>query len=334
VGRKIADDLQLTLIIIVAVLVILFVTPFGVYRFFQGNYLVALSDMIMVIVVLISAIRAWRTRDTRLSGLLISFVCSGGLLVVAFSRGLEGAFWIYPLIMFVFYLSPPLPALLQVLFVTAVLAVRELFYPQAIFLGIAQVFSFLATVVTATAFSFLFAYRNRQHRSQLMHWATKDPLTGLDNRRGLEKELQFALSSRHNSSADWALLVMDLDNFKYINDTLGHAEGDRVLCDLAHLISSSIRFSDYAFRYGGDEFVILLSNISPHGLEEVCGNVLEKIRARLRCGTTPVTVSIGAALLGVSEDAEAWFLRADRCLYKSKEDGRNCYNIDFDTPLS
>jgi len=230
--------------------------------------------------------------------------------------------------MFVFYLSSPLLALIQVLTVAAVLVIRDIFLPHTIFYTQVQLISFLTTAATATSFSYLFAGRNQRQRSQLMHWATKDPLTGLDNRRGLEKQLQFALLAKTDDTTDYGLLVMDLDNFKYINDNLGHSEGDRVLRELAHLISTSIRLSDHAFRYGGDEFVILLSNVNSRGLEEVCRSVLQKIRSNLRCGVIPVTVSIGAALLGSAKDAESWFLRADQCLYKAKEEGRNRFYID------
>ena len=327
-GGKITEDLQLTLIVIVAVLAFVFITPFGVHRFLEGDYLVAASDFTIVLVAGVSAVRAWKTGDTRLSGLVISIVSSLGLIIVTFSRGIEGVFWIYPLIMFVFYLSTPVLALIQVVTVVAVLVVRDFFLPHTIFYTQVQLISFLTTAATATSFSYLFAGRNQRQRSQLLHWATKDPLTGLDNRRGLEKQIQFALSAKTDYSTDYGLLVMDLDSFKYINDTMGHSEGDRVLCELAHLISTSIRLSDHAFRYGGDEFVILLSNINSRGLEEVCRNVLLKIRSNLRCGVTPVTVSIGAALLGSAKDAESWFLRADQCLYKAKEDGRNRYYID------
>jgi len=233
--------------------------------------------------------------------------------------------------MFVFYLSTPLLALIQVVTVVMVLVVRDFFLPHTIFYTQVQLISFLTTAVTATSFSYLFAGRNQKQRSRLLHWATKDPLTGLDNRRGLEKQLQFALSAKIDDTTDYGLLVMDLDSFKYINDTMGHSEGDRVLCELAHLISTSIRLSDHAFRYGGDEFVILLSNTNSKGLEEVCRNVLQKIRSNLRCGVSPVTVSIGAALLGPAKDAESWFLRADKCLYKAKEDGRNRFYIDTTT---
>jgi len=332
-GGKITEDLQLTLIVIVAVLAFLFITPFGVHRFLEGDYLVAASDLIIVLAAGSSAVRAWKTGDTRVSGLIISIVSSFGFIIVTFSMGIEGVFWIYPLIMFVFYLSPPLPALIQVSTVTAALVVWEFFLPHTIFYTQVQLISFLTTAATATSFSYLFAGRNQRQRSQLLHWATKDPLTGLDNRRGLEKQIQCALSTKTDNTTDYGLLVMDLDSFKYINDTMGHSEGDRVLRELAHLISTSIRLSDHAFRYGGDEFVILLSNINSRGLEEVCRNVLQKIRSTLRCGANPVTVSIGAALLGSAKDAESWFLRADQCLYKAKEDGRNRFYIDTTTHI-
>ncbi len=126
---------------------------------------------------------------------------------------------------------------------------------------------------------------------------------------------------------EFGLIILDLDNLKEINDLMGHSQGDRVLMDLANLATHAVRSSDRVFRYGGDEFVILVANVTPSGLEEVCKNLLRKVNESMRCNDMPVTVSIGAALLGAEDGATQWFRKADSCLYQAKNDGRNRYSV-------
>lgn len=328
--ERLSENYQLSLIVLVAVIVVVFVTPFAVFRFVQGNYPVAIADFAMVAVALLSAIRAWKTGKTRTPGMLIAVLLSVGAVVVTIILGLEGALWIYPLIMFMFYLSPPLPALLLTFGAISMIVAQELFNPGATFLSTYQMISYVVTTVTAAIFSFFFARRTNTQYAQLERWATKDPLTGLYNRRNLDDELSIALASRDRHHLDYGMIILDLDNFKALNDKLGHAAGDQILKDLAELIRSSTRVDDRAFRYGGDEFVILLPNTDRDGLTTIAHNLVHSIAENLRCEDTSVTASLGAALLTANDDRESWNKRADRCLYRAKEEGRNTAVLDID----
>ena len=110
---------------------------------------------------------------------------------------------------------------------------------------------------------------------------------------------------------------------------LGHAEGDRVLREFSDLLRQSIRKSDRAFRYGGDEFVVLLPDADEHGVRRVAETILRQARERID-SRVQVAVSAGAALLTASDDQESWNRRADRCLYAAKEAGRNQVIVDSD----
>lgn len=116
---------------------------------------------------------------------------------------------------------------------------------------------------------------------------------------------------------------MHADNFKKINDAHGHAAGDAVLKALADTIASTTRLEDRAFRYGGDEFIIILPDVGPEGLETVSHKLVHAIESRGQSDAHGVTVSIGAALLRSEDDKDSWNRRADQHMYRAKERGGN-----------
>ncbi len=156
--------------------------------------------------------------------------------------------------------------------------------------------------------------------------AYRDPLTGLNNRTAMEKNLprEIDLAKRHNHSM--ALLVMDLDGFKQINDSQGHDVGDLVLRGVAEVISHVVRNTDLVYRYGGDEFVGGLAQTDIHGAIDVA----ERIRGSIdgldlsRLGARgQIQVSIGITLVRQSDNYLSAFKRADKALYQAKINGKN-----------
>ena len=171
----------------------------------------------------------------------------------------------------------------------------------------------------ARAYNVVFEERERRNE-ELRYKVEHDALTGLYNRGAYEKLLE-----EHGREGDIALLWIDVDRFKGINDTYGHDIGDRVLQKVARLLSSGFRATDYACRTGGDEFAVIMSDIVP-GQQQV---VLDRIGA-VRQGLSdvsdclpPVTLSIGVAFSRQRLEGENLFKMADKALYRVKEAGRN-----------
>jgi diguanylate cyclase (GGDEF)-like protein len=163
-----------------------------------------------------------------------------------------------------------------------------------------------------------------RHKSEAM----TDPLTGLLNRRALFEDRAQAVPP------NTAILLMDLDHFKAINDKFGHAAGDRVLRVFAEVIFSNIRAHDVAARLGGEEFCILMSSSSPKSAAAVAERVratLEGLAFQTPDGTINATVSVGVAIRSTNpETLQALLNRADAALYRAKADGRNRVHIsDF-----
>lgn len=322
------QDFRLQLVTAVALLTVVFVSPFAVYRLVFGPQLAGAINAFIVVAAVLIAAYAWISKNIDRAGKAISLVLALSALTVTTVLGLNGVLWFYAIIIFVFYLSPPILALALILTVLGGVAAMELSAPQRIFSEPDQLASFLASATTTAVFSWLFASRNAKQRRQLLLWATRDPLTGLENRRSLDQELDIAISTARREDRRYGLIVIDTDNFKEINDNLGHAAGDETLCRLAEILGDSTRLGDRLFRYGGDEFTIILPNVDRDALETVAHKLVESIADRTESAGTPVTVSAGAALLDPGEDKDAWNRRADRNMYRAKQLGGNRSVID------
>lgn len=323
IRKRLTDDNRLALVVLVGTLVLMFVSPFAVFRFVQGNVRVGLIDTSLVIVALAGTIHAWFTGDTRPASMVMTIILAASGVFLSTINGVDGVLWVYPVILFAFYLVKPVFALVIILVGFGVIAGTELADPGRIFDTRVQMISFFSSATTAAVFSFVFALNANLQRERLTRWAIRDPLTGLYNRRHLDEELQIALANRDRYGLEYGLIIFDVDRFKEINDTAGHSTGDRILIDLAALIGGSIRKSDRAFRYGGDEFVILCPGAEREGLRRIAQNLLSAVGATLRWEAGGVTISVGAALLRPEDTQETWNQRADRRLYEAKDRGRN-----------
>jgi diguanylate cyclase (GGDEF)-like protein len=164
----------------------------------------------------------------------------------------------------------------------------------------------------------------------LLMQSERDALTGLLNRQAfartmaqvhLDLENIYRRQQDHGEGSFFAML--DLDFFKSINDTYGHLHGDEVLLSFARLMESTFRHSDYLFRYGGEEFVVILTNVSSEDAKAVLERFREKVQANLFPQVGEVTVSIGMTEIDANLAISSIIEQADRALYYVKEHGRN-----------
>lgn len=167
-----------------------------------------------------------------------------------------------------------------------------------------------------------------QLRSELASMVLADPLTGILNRRGLDQVLNQAVSSASRFGGEIAILAIDIDYFKTINDTFGHLAGDAVLRELSELLSQSSRGGDVVARVGGEEFIVLLPGADNETAGVVAERVMNAVRAhafRTMRGHQQITVSIGIACEHVRDGhiGGALRARADEALYVAKRLGRN-----------
>lgn len=163
---------------------------------------------------------------------------------------------------------------------------------------------------------------------RLLALATTDPLTRALNRRALADRLAIEMDRARRYASELAILLIDLDYFKRINDTAGHLAGDEVLRQLASRIQSAVRTVDIVARYGGEEFVVILPETSPSGAMTFADRLRAGIEAHefpIGDGIIRLTVSIGVSTFpaGNIASADDLFATADAAMYRAKQDGRN-----------
>ena len=201
--------------------------------------------------------------------------------------------------------------------------IPEILVAVIFFLG--AVFVLLVTIL---------AYRTTRELKRiyiLEQESITDPLLGIFNRRYLDRRLQEEVQRSKRHRLDLALLMVDIDHFKLVNDTRGHQIGDLVLHHLAQLMLTTLRQTDIVARFGGEEFVIML----PHTQEPEAYKLAERLRHAVeftpllmasgssRLPELRVTVSIGCACLLQDDDAHSLLERCDQTMYRAKQEGRN-----------
>lgn len=221
---------------------------------------------------------------------------------------------------------PPGVTLLTAGIAVAIISGWGLYWAQPQALRFIWVYHLLITVVGFISMGYLItSEREKQEKiSCLKVEARIDFLTGLANRRLLEERLQEEIARTQRTGRPFSLLMLDLDGFKYYNDSFGHSIGDQVLQLLSAILSQSVREMDLVARYGGEEFVVLLPETQ---LESACA-AAERLRQQVETGSRaqgqPMTVSIGVATFPQDGETGAELVAAaDRAMYLAKGKGRN-----------
>lgn len=315
---RLKTDFRLSIITLLAISALLGISPFAVMRFVQGNMLAGVVDLTIMLSITAGMVYAWVTGDTVRSGFFMAVVACGGAVTVGVVVGEPGLFWLYPCLVTSFFLTEPRYAIFINLAAVAALMVHG-----AAFSSTVQMWSFAATAVVVSCCAYAFAHRNENQRERLEHLATIDPLTGVKNRRSMDQELAMAAASAARTGISYALVLLDIDHFKKINDEHGHSVGDGVLTEMVALIEQNVRRSDQLFRFGGEEFVLLMGGVDQTGLRAVMHNLQHILHRFLRHPGGSVTASFGVALLKIGESPDEWLTRADEALYRAKAGGRD-----------
>lgn len=172
----------------------------------------------------------------------------------------------------------------------------------------------------------IFPLRNAVWYQRALQAAKIDTLTGTNNRAAMDEMLEREVDLSHRHQSAMSLLILDLDHFKQINDNYGHTTGDDVLREFVECANQALRKTDMLFRFGGEEFVIILPGVNVTGAAlaaERLRSILEKHVFNSRRASIPVTVSIGTASITMQDTAKTMIERADRALYSAKNTGRN-----------
>jgi len=178
------------------------------------------------------------------------------------------------------------------------------------------------------AFVHLYEVRREEAEQRLVDMAQTDALTGLANRSSFQSTLVRTIAESERNGTGFALVIMDIDHFKMVNDTMGHDAGDLVLASIGHCLRERLRSTDFVARLGGEEFGVILRDVRPGMAYDLIEELRQRIASqKLVYGDASIRVT---ACFGIAQwpengrDAETLFRVADRCLYRGKRAGRNC----------
>lgn len=182
--------------------------------------------------------------------------------------------------------------------------------------------------------SLIYPLKNATLYNQALKMAHTDPLTKTNNRAAFTDSLLREINVSRRNSRDLSLVFFDIDHFKQVNDTYGHECGDMVLASAANCIKEALRGSDIVFRYGGEEFVILLNDTDLAGAKIISERIRSKIENHTIAygmNTLKITASLGISSLRENDSPESLTKRADEAMYLAKENGRN--QVQFESFL-
>ncbi len=198
----------------------------------------------------------------------------------------------------------------------------EVYEMEGVISQIDKVLMPLGLLVISAAIVLAFVYERRVN-SYIVEKSIRDPLTGLYNRHYLEDKLNSILNEAEEIRCETTVAFVDIDNFKRINDTEGHRKGDELLSYIGELIKSSIRRTDYAFRYGGDEFLIVFQNTTEEVALEIMERIKENLKKNVLVHSYKLSMSSGIASHQKAENYRELIHRADQAMYHSKITGKD-----------
>lgn len=298
---------------------IILIFPFAVSHLMKGENLLATFNFLVILILLIDAIYGHFDRELPIAPAVVFIAIILNISLTVIEINLIGILWIYPTFILMFFVLTRKAANIIGIF-SIILITGMAYYTDHSTQTTTRVFaSMLLTVVFVNMIiKIIVELQNRLRDSSII-----DELTQAYNRRYLNDALENAIARLKRYDNNISLILLDIDHFKKINDTLGHSAGDHVLKELVQIIWGTIRTIDMIFRIGGEEFIILLPETTLSNATQVAEKLRLKIQEKPIVNTTKVTISAGVIQLDKSESIDELMKRVDELLYKAKNSGRN-----------
>ena len=316
--NRLRRNSQLGILALLGVTTTCTLAMFAGYRALHGQWVPAAIDFAIVVLIAAPVIHALRSGNTVGPG---AFLCATNTLSCAAACYVIGPVslpWVYLVLMTNFLIAGPRQALVFNLLLTVAVVSMPHVFEQPVARIVAA-----AVAALVTLFAWLSALRVSTDQQELEVLASLDALTGLPNRRMMEQALERAVARHQEGDRSHGLLIVDIDHFKEVNDSYGHAAGDAAIADLAAILKFEMRKLDRVFRFGGEEFVVLLDVDTHDDLWAASERLRQAVRNGLRGPGGRITISLGGAMAGEEERWQEWFSLADEALYRAKNNGRD-----------
>ncbi|MBV1878616.1 MAG: GGDEF domain-containing protein [Pseudomonadales bacterium] len=277
-----------------------------------------LLEMVAALAVTLLMIHIYRTHQYRLASLLLAIVYVFGVASMILIQGVSALHLFYPAVIVAYLLVAPNVALIITL--TAVAVVTPALVGLMEFV---PYFRFALSLLGCIFLTYFFATNRNRQRDELLEISRMDPLTGAGNRRALDQKLSETIQLHQRKPMDSCLLLLDLDNFKRVNDRLGHIVGDEILVRVTQVVQARIRVTDRLYRYGGDEFVVLATNCDLKTSLRLAEDLRALVERSEEGSDSGVSISLGIAQYAESQTPDQWLISADQALFSAKRAGRN-----------
>ena len=301
--------------------------PLVFHHIHVREVLPASGTLLLLVLVLLNIVFLSTGREAPLSPFVVMFF-SNALVVLSLHRGQDFALCLlYPLVVALPVLLKPRPSIVLgvitgLVLVPMLLSRYDYLMTVAIVVGLGLSWLISAWLVFAVT----------EQARRLREMAITDPLTGAYNRRYLELQAGKCLDTWSRHQRQFSLLLLDIDHFKWINDRFGHAVGDQAIQSLVSLIQQRMRKVDVLCRYGGEEFVLLLSETNGVQAVEVANHIREAVECAEILPQGNLTVSIGVCDVTLARNPEHWLKMADVAMYLAKLNGRNRVELAVSSP--
>ncbi len=303
----------------VAVAAIVFMLPMGLYDLMRGETAIGIGAMAVVFVLLANAWMALRGVCHQ-SLTLFGLFPAGMIFMTSIFHmdGIIASLWCFPIVLAAYCMLSERRAWL------ANITILVIALPMA-WMTMESTYALRVTTSlgAVSLFSAILVNVIDGQRHQLQKQLILDPLTGLLNRLTYNECMEKAVRLHRRYQQPVSLLAIDIDNFKRLNDTQGHAAGDSVLRTAGQLLRDTLRDEDAIFRMGGEEFTVVLKGANETAAVETAERLRHAVATADFQGAHQVTISIGVATLRADESWERWAKRSDDSLYDAKRKGRN-----------
>jgi len=306
----------------------IFILPIAIFWLFNQHVLLGCSLLLFLSTFNANVYAFFHERPFVVAYSLVMICLSLTLTLAVYYRGFSAVFWTYPIIIAIYFIIPLRNAnLFNLITVIPITTLLMFEYPIEFTLrygaSIAATFM-LGNILVSTILEL---------HQQLINQSITDPLTGAYNRRKMDETLNKLIVNFQNTPQNIAIIMIDIDFFKKINDNYGHEAGDITLCNLVNKLQQVTRKTDKVFRIGGEEFLVVLTDTDPQQALAIAQSLRVSVNEILVPDTAiAITASFGLSMLSPEMDCKQWLSDADKSLYKAKQTGRDKVVSNISTP--
>jgi len=292
--------------------------PLVIKNLFAGYSVLAACIFFFIIAAVMHVFRRDNQSTWTVHPYLVVSLLILSLVLTVYYLGTDTIYWAYPISMSLVFMLALKPALVFNLIILVVLG-SFCFLNMDLLIAIRFAISYSLTVLISGA---ILIHVNQLHQ-RLLEESIRDPMTGAYNRRQLANNLDDCLADKRCHNQDSAILMIDIDHFKQINDNFGHDVGDEIIKHLVDVINLHSRQVDSLFRVGGEEFLLLMRETDLAGAMHAAEKLRLAIKVQQIIEHHPVSVSIGVCASVDDLSKDNWMKYADQALYSAKESGRD-----------